>query len=79
MSSNHPSDKNLTTGSIFPPPLSPHLGFVVQFRVRTDQPETYFAGRVEHMPSGRTAHFQSIEELMQYFVRLLNEETNRSS
>jgi hypothetical protein len=79
MNSDLPSDKNSTRGPIFPPPLSPHLGFVVQFRVRTGQPESYFAGRVEHMPSGHMAHFHSLEELMQCFVRLLNEDTTRSS
>jgi len=45
------------------PPLSPQLGFVVQFRVQAEQPATYFAGRVEHLVSGRSAHFHSPKEL----------------
>src|SRR5215471_9684006 len=53
------------------PPLSPRLGFVVQFRVRAGQPASYFAGRVEHMGSGRSAHFHSPEELMVFLAREL--------
>jgi hypothetical protein len=53
------------------PPLSPQLGFVVQFRIRVGQPESYFAGRAEHLISGRSAHFHSPAELMVFLVREL--------
>jgi hypothetical protein len=56
------------------PPLSPQLGFVVQFRVRTGQPATYFAGRVEHLASGRAAYFRSLDDLTAHFTRALTEE-----
>jgi hypothetical protein len=43
-------------------PLSPQWGFVVQFRA-VPGGAVYPAGRVEHLVSGRTTHFQSLEEL----------------
>jgi hypothetical protein len=46
-------------------PLSPHWAFVVQFRAVPGGP-TYAAGRVEHLVSGCTSHFQSLEELSAY-------------
>ncbi len=46
-------------------PLSPHWAFVVQFRALSGGP-AYEAGRVEHLVSGRTSHFQSLEELRAY-------------
>lgn len=45
--------------------------FVIQFRgpvqARTDQ----LSGRVEHVATGRTATFQSIEELPQLLLKML--------
>lgn len=43
-------------------PLSPQWAFVVQFRAAPGKPACA-AGRVEHFVSGRTNHFQSLEEL----------------
>ncbi len=51
-------------------PLSPQWAFVVQFRA-TPGKSVYAAGRVEHLVSGRTAHFQSLEELTTYLAREL--------
>jgi hypothetical protein len=48
-------------------PLSPHWAFVVQFRAVPGGP-AYAAGRVEHLVSGRTSHFQSLEELSAYLT-----------
>jgi hypothetical protein len=48
-------------------PLSPHWAFVVQFRAVPGGP-AYAAGRVEHLVSGRTSHFQSLEELTTYLI-----------
>ena len=48
-------------------PLSPHWAFVVQFRAVPGGP-AYAAGRVEHLVSGRTRHFQSLEELTVYLT-----------
>ena len=55
------------------PALSPQRAFVVQFRVGTDtEPET-FTGRVEHMISGRSAHFSAAKELLAFLRRVLSE------
>jgi hypothetical protein len=48
-------------------PLSPQWAFVVQFRAVPGGP-AYEAGRIEHLVSGRTSHFQSLEELTVYFT-----------
>lgn len=55
-------------------PLSPQWAFVVQFRAAPNGP-TYPAGRIEHMSSGRTAHFQSLEELVTYLTEELRATT----
>lgn len=52
-------------------PLSPACAFVVQFREGTE-PSQRFTGRVEHMISGDTARFESPDELMGFFVRVLS-------
>ena len=51
-------------------PLSPQWAFVVQFRAVPGGP-VYAAGRVEHLVSGRTAHFQSLQKLTMYIEREL--------
>jgi hypothetical protein len=56
-------------------PLSPHWAFVVQFRATPGGP-AYTAGRVEHLVSGRTAHFQSLEELSAYLTAELRTTEN---
>ena len=52
-------------------PLSPHWAFVVQFRAVPGGP-AYAAGRVEHLVSGRTSHFQSLKELSEYLTAELS-------
>jgi hypothetical protein len=47
--------------------------FVVQFSRETDGPEGTFSGRVEHLNSGRRAHFDSPEELLAVLGRMLGE------
>lgn len=54
-------------------PLSPQWAFVVQFRAPAVGASAYGAGRVEHLVSGRTVHFQSLEELAAFFARALKE------
>jgi hypothetical protein len=63
----HTSQPSLVT---IDTPLSPHWAFVVQFRAVPGGP-AYTAGRVEHLVSGRTAHFQSLKELTSYLDREL--------
>jgi hypothetical protein len=52
-------------------PLSPQRAFVVQLRERTDVERGQWAGRVEHVTSGQAAHFESVEELLAFIVRIL--------
>jgi hypothetical protein len=48
-----------------------HAGaFVVQFRTTTDFDRGIVEGRVEHVASGRAAHFTSARELLDTFARL---------
>jgi hypothetical protein len=48
-----------------------HAGaFVVQFRTATDFECDRVQGRVEHVASGQTAHFESARELLETLARL---------
>jgi len=44
--------------------------FVVQFRTDTDFGADHVTGRVEHVASGRTAHFESATELLAVLARM---------
>ena len=44
--------------------------FVLQFRTGTDFVADQIKGRVEHVASGRTAHFESATELLAVLARL---------
>jgi hypothetical protein len=52
--------------------LGPHSAFVVQFRRGTELNTGAISGRVEHVVSGRVAHFQSLDELMAFVRRVLS-------
>lgn len=52
--------------------------FVVQFGRRSDTARGQFAGRVEHVASGRAGHFDAAEELLAFFGRVLVEEDAKS-
>jgi len=52
-------------------PLSVHWAFVVHFRVNSDVTQGRLAGRVEHVVSGQSAHFASLEELLAFIARVL--------
>ncbi len=67
-----PSQKRTSppASTVIDAPLSPQWAFVVQFRAVPGR-SVYAAGRVEHLVSGRTTHFQSLEELTMYFEREL--------
>jgi hypothetical protein len=54
-------------------PLSPQWAFVVQFRAPAAGGPAWEAGRVEHLVSGHTSHFQSLEELAAFFAQALQE------
>jgi hypothetical protein len=50
--------------------LPPDRAFVVHFQT-TARPRRRFEGRVEHLSSGRTAHFASRAALLAFFAALL--------
>jgi hypothetical protein len=52
-------------------PLSVHWAFVVHFRTNTDMARGRIAGRVEHVVSGQSTHFDSLEELLAFVARVL--------
>lgn len=51
--------------------------FVIQFRSAAETGANRLAGRIEHVASGRTATFESLEELLQALLRMLK--SNASS
>lgn len=58
-------------------PLSPHLAFVVQFRMDSSDATQSCTGRVEHMTSGRMTHFCSQAELWTFLTQVLAEEQRK--
>jgi hypothetical protein len=51
--------------------------FVVQFRADADPARGKLAGRVEHVASGRTANFQSVDDLPELLRRMLHDARQR--
>jgi hypothetical protein len=45
--------------------------FVIQFRGGNETDTQRFSGRVEHVASGRTALFETVEELPQILLKML--------
>jgi hypothetical protein len=62
-----PSPKNL-----------PDWVFVIQFRDHTEPGSARFAGRAEHVMSGQNTGFETPEELVDFFGRVLNQLKPRS-
>jgi hypothetical protein len=53
------------------PVLSPHRAFVVQLYTDAEITHEHLAGRVEHVVSGQTSDFHSMEELLTFMVQVL--------
>ena len=49
------------------------FAFVIQFRPDTDVEAGRFEGKVEHIASYETMRFSSLEELLDFIVRMLTE------
>ena len=58
-------------------PLSVHWAFVVHFRLSTDITQGRIEGRVEHVVSGQSTHFDSLEELLAFIARVLSQHKER--
>jgi len=52
-------------------PLSPQWAFVVQLREGTDLTHEALHGRAEHILSGQAVHFQTLDDLVAFFRRVL--------
>jgi hypothetical protein len=52
-------------------PLSVRHAFVVHFRVNSEVARGRMAGRVEHVTSGQSTHFNSLEDLLVFMGRVL--------
>jgi len=71
---NKPAVKTLSSlPSYDDAPLSPRWAFVVHFRLSTVIGTDIVSGRVEHVVSGRSTHFTSLEELLAFTARVLQE------
>ena len=47
--------------------------FVIQLRQKASPDVVEFAGRVEHVDSGRAGHFGSVDELVRFMERTIAE------
>ena len=50
--------------------------FVIQFRKESDIEAGRFEGRIEHMASYEATRFHSLDELLAFIARVLNEASN---
>ena len=53
------------------PSLPSDRAFVVQLRGDAAVEQGDFRGRVEHLVSGQTTHFESVEEVMAFIARVV--------
>jgi hypothetical protein len=51
--------------------LSPERAFVVIFHAANDPNHPPSTGRVEHVSSGKTGHFESWQELIEFVARIV--------
>ena len=58
-------------------PLSVHWAFVVHFRLSTEIMQGRIEGRVEHVVSGQSTHFDSLKELLAFIARVLAQQKER--
>jgi hypothetical protein len=60
------------------PSLPTNRAFVVQFRAQPTGAPSSYLGRVEHLVSGRVARFHSLEELLTFMTRVLDDVQEQS-
>ena len=53
--------------------LSPQAAFVVQFVAGSDLRGGEVGGRVEHVASGRSARFESVDDLLRFLEQALQQ------
>jgi hypothetical protein len=59
--------------------LSVTRAFVVQLRAETAVEQGHLAGRVEHVVSGQSTDFETLEMLLAFMARVLRAERERSA
>jgi hypothetical protein len=73
--------RSCNAGDMNVPALTPDLptgkAFVVQLSRETGPALSPFAGRVEHLSTGRRARFETLEEFLAAVTRLLSEARQR--
>jgi hypothetical protein len=52
-------------------PLPAERAFVVQLHAESDVSQRHMVGRVVHVVSGQTAHFETLESLLTFIDRVL--------
>jgi len=60
------------------PVLAPHRAFVLQLYTDAELTSEHLAGRVEHVVSGQTSHFHSVEELLEFMTQVLTPDRPKS-
>ena len=55
------------------PPMPPDRAFVVQFRGGPKSGPAWFGGRVEHLLSGTSTEFATVQTLAEFFKRVLKQ------
>ena len=58
-------------------PLSVHRAFVVHFRTSSNVACGPIEGRVEHVVSGQSTHFDALEELLTFMAQVLSQPKER--
>ena len=66
---------NMSESATNDSPLRPSRAFVVQFHDETDLGRGDCVGRLEHVVSGKVAHFKSREELLVSMAGILTAES----
>jgi hypothetical protein len=56
-------------------PLPADRAFVVQLSAASDLAQRRLSGRIEHVVSGTSAHFRSLEQLLGFIRRLVRDAT----
>ena len=57
--------------------LSVHRAFVVHLRTSSNVARGPIEGRVEHVVSGQSTHFDSLEELLAFMAQVLRQRKER--
>ena len=79
MSSERSKDKRKgAIARLDSPKNSPHRAFIVQFRDPTGPHSRGFSGRAEHVMSGQYAGFETPEELVDFFGRVMDQRNPQS-